>query len=402
MRRASSAWLWRQLRYNERPHASLVKHVKIILPNKRVGNVTLSTESDESKFLNSFVIPGIGRKIGDVGRVVAASVAENRLKAHVELGFPAQSLHDELASAIAEASGEALGLEGADIELSTKVVAHGVQRNLKPLENVRNIIAVASGKGGVGKSTVSVNIALALAAEGGTVGLLDADIYGPSQPQMVGLAGKQPTSDDGQSMHPLEAHGIQVMSIGFLVDADQPMIWRGPMVTSALNQLLHQTNWSDLDYLIVDMPPGTGDIQLSLSQQVPVSGAVIVTTPQDIATLDARKGLAMFRKVSVPVLGIIENMSTHICSNCGFEESIFGSGGGDKMAVDFDVELLGQLPLDARIREQTDRGEPTVLADPQSAAAGSYRHAAIQMAAAQAAQGRDYASKFPKIVIEES
>jgi ATP-binding protein involved in chromosome partitioning len=294
------------------------------------------------------------------------------------------------------------GSDDVKIELSTKIVAHGVQRNLQPLQNVRNIIAIASGKGGVGKSTVAVNVALALAADGASVGLLDADIYGPSQPQMLGLAGKQPESDDGESMRPLSAHGIQVMSIGFLVDSDQPMIWRGPMVTSALQQLLHQTTWDDLDYLIVDMPPGTGDIQLTLSQQVPVSGAVIVTTPQDIATLDARKGLAMFKKVSVPVLGIIENMSTHVCSECGHEDSIFGSGGGEKMAQDYDLELLGQLPLDAAIREQTDSGNPTVVSAPDSVAAAAYRNAAQRMAALQAVQGRDYSSKFPKIVIEES
>ena len=253
------------------------------------------------------------------------------------------------------------------------MIAHGVQRNLKPLPEVRNVIAVASGKGGVGKSTVAVNLALALAADGASVGLLDADIYGPSQPHMVGLVGERPTSEDGTTMKPLEALGLQVMSIGFLVDADQPMAWRGPMVTSALNQLLHQTEWHDLDYLIVDMPPGTGDIQLTLSQQVPVSGAVIVTTPQDIAAIDARKGLAMFRKVSIPVLGVIENMSTHVCTNCGHEESIFGAGGGDAIASDFDVDLLGKLPLDARIREQADSGHPTVASDPDSKAAEAYR-----------------------------
>ena len=294
------------------------------------------------------------------------------------------------------------GVDDVEVELSTSIVAHGVQRNLKPMPGVRNIIAVASGKGGVGKSTVSVNLALALAADGASVGLLDADIYGPSQPQMVGLAGKQPDSEDGKTMLPLEAFGVQVMSIGFLVDPDQPMIWRGPMVTSALQQLLHQTNWRDLDYLIIDMPPGTGDIQLTLSQQVPVSGAVIVTTPQNIATLDARKGLAMFKKVSVPVLGIIENMSTHVCSGCGHEEPIFGTGGGEQMSQDFDVDLLGQLPLDGRIREQTDSGNPTVVAEPDSAAAAAYRLAARRMAAAQAMQGRDYSSKVPKIVVEDS
>ena len=276
------------------------------------------------------------------------------------------------------------------------------QEGPERIPGVKRVVAVASGKGGVGKSTVAVNLARALAADGATVGLLDADIYGPSQPHMVGLAGERPMSSDGQTMEPIDALGLQVMSIGFLIDQDDPMIWRGPMVTSALQQLLHQTNWQDLDYLIVDMPPGTGDIQLTLSQQVPVSGAVIVTTPQNIATLDARKGLAMFRKVSIPVLGVIENMSTHICSNCGHEEPIFGAGGGEKMAADFDVELLGQLPLDARIRKQTDRGQPTVLVDPESTAALAYRNAALSMAAAQAAQGRDYAGKFPKIVVEDS
>ena len=364
--------------------------------------MTLSTESDVNKFLKSIELPNIGRTIGDVGRLLDVKVAEGLLDAQIELGFPALSQHDEFRSHIAAAVGTEADIGDVKIEFSTKIVAHGVQRNLKPLENVRNVIAIASGKGGVGKSTVSANVALALAADGASVGLLDADIYGPSQPQMIGLAGKQPASEDGKTMRPLEAHGIQVMSIGFLVDADQPMIWRGPMVTSALQQLLHQTSWQDLDYLIVDMPPGTGDIQLTLSQQVPVSGAVIVTTPQNIATLDARKGLAMFRKVSVPVLGIVENMSTHICSGCGHEEPIFGAGGGAQMAADFGVELLGQLPLDVRIREQTDSGNPTVVADPDSAAASAFRLAAQRMSAAQAIQGRDYSSKFPQIVIEDS
>ena len=254
----------------------------------------------------------------------------------------------------------------------------------------------------MGKSTVAVNLALALAADGASVGILDADIYGPSQPHMLGIAGKQPSSVDGKSMQPLTAHGIQVMSIGFLVDPDQAMVWRGPMVTSALNQLLQQTTWHDLDYLIVDMPPGTGDIQLTLSQQVPVSGAVIVTTPQDIALLDARKGLTMFRKVSVPVLGVIENMSTHVCSECGHEEPIFGSGGGAQMASDFDIELLGQLPLATAIRQQTDSGNPTVVADPDSAAAAAYRDAGRRMTSILAGKGKDYSSKFPKIVVEDN
>ena len=364
--------------------------------------MTPSTESNVNKFLNSLELPGLGRTIGDVAQILEVSSDDASVNVRIELGFPAEKSHDEYRAFIAESVRAESGIPEVNVELTTKIVAHGVQRNLKPMPDVRNIIAVASGKGGVGKSTVSVNLALALASDGASVGLLDADIYGPSQPQMMGLAGKQPESDDGKTMRPLEAHGVQVMSIGFLVDADQPMIWRGPMVTSALQQLLHQTDWDDLDYLIIDMPPGTGDIQLTLSQQVPVSGAVIVTTPQNIATLDARKGLAMFNKVSVPVLGIIENMSTHVCSNCGHEESIFGAGGGEEMARDFDVELLGQLPLDATIREQTDSGTPTVISAPDSAAARAYHNAARRMAAAQAAQGRDYSSKFPKIVVENS
>ncbi len=364
--------------------------------------MTLSTDSNVNKFLKSLELPGLGRTIGEVAQKADVVDENGGLRARIELGFPATSRHEDYRQFIADALRAETGKDEVAVDIDTRVIAHGVQPNLKPMEGVRNIIAVASGKGGVGKSTVAVNLALALAADGASVGLLDADIYGPSVPQMLGLGGKQPESDDGKTMWPLQAHGIQAMSIGFLVDADQPMIWRGPMVTSALQQLLLQTNWQDLDYLVIDMPPGTGDIQLTLSQQVPVSGAVIVTTPQNIATLDARKGLAMFRKVSVPVLGIIENMSTHVCSNCGHEEPIFGAGGGEAMAKDFGVELLGRLPLDAAIREQTDSGTPTVAAAPESAAAAAYRDAAQHMAAAQAAQGRDYSSKFPNIVVEAS
>ncbi len=354
------------------------------------------------KFLKTIDLPDISRSIGDIGRVLEVTEADDRMVARIELGFPAAGAHEAYRSAIVAAAAAKSGCDDFEVEFSTRIVAHGVQRNLKPLEHIRNVIAVASGKGGVGKSTVAVNLALALAADGASVGMLDADIYGPSQPHMLGLAGEQPVSVDGKTMQPLQAHGIQVMSIGFLVDPDQPMVWRGPMVTSAFNQLLQQTTWHDLDYLIVDMPPGTGDIQLTLSQQVPVSGAVIVTTPQDIALLDARKGLAMFRKVSVPILGVIENMSTHVCSECGHEESIFGSGGGEQMASDFDVELIGQLPLDASIREQTDSGSPTVVSDPDSVAATAYRNAARRMTSTLALQGKDYSSKFPKIVVEDS
>jgi ATP-binding protein involved in chromosome partitioning len=345
-------------------------------------------------------LPEIGHSLGEIGKIVSAGLDDGRATVNIEFGFPAAGAHPEWREAIASAVQAETGASSVDVNLTTRVIAHGVQRNLKPLAEVRNIIAVASGKGGVGKSTVAVNLALALAADGASVGLLDADIYGPSQPHMVGLAGQQPISEDGKTMAPLSALGLQVMSIGFLIDADQPMAWRGPMVTSALNQLLHQTRWNDLDYLIVDMPPGTGDIQLTLSQQVPVSGAVVVTTPQDIAAIDARKGLAMFRKVAIPVLGVIENMSTHVCSKCGHEEAIFGSGGGDAMSKDFDVEVLGRLPLDARIRERADSGHPTVASDPDSAAADAYRSAARRMAATLAKQGRDYSAKFPKIVVE--
>ena len=374
----------------------------MILPNTGGGNVTPSADSDVKNFLKTIELPGIGRTLGEVGRVLEVSEADSHIVARIELGFPADGAHETYRSTIVAAAAVESGCDDIEVEFSTRIVAHGVQRNLKPLEHIRNVIAIASGKGGVGKSTIAVNVALALAADGASVGLLDADIYGPSQPHMLGLTGEQPVSLDGKSMQPLQAHGLQVMSIGFLVDPDQPMVWRGPMVTSALNQLLQQTTWHDLDYLIVDMPPGTGDIQLTLSQQVPVSGAVIVTTPQDIALLDARKGLAMFRKVSVPVLGVIENMSAHVCSECGHEEPIFGSGGGEQMASDFDVELLGQLPLDASIRERTDSGNPTVVSDPESAVASAYRNAARRMAATLAAQGKDYSSKFPNIVVEDS
>ena len=275
-----------------------------------------------------------------------------------------------------------------------------MQRTLKPLENVKNIVAVASGKGGVGKSTTAANLALAWASQGARVGLLDADIYGPSQPMIMGLTGQRPTSPDGKHLNPLQSYGVAVMSIGFMVDAEQPMVWRGPMVTQALTQLLGDCNWGELDYLVVDMPPGTGDIQLTLSQRVPVSGAVIVTTPQDIALLDARKGLKMFEKVEVRVLGVVENMSVHVCSKCGHAEHIFGAGGGASMARQYGVRLLGELPLDVRIREEADGGKPTVIAEPGSARAQAYLQMARRTAAALAASNKDYSRLFPKISVE--
>ena len=362
--------------------------------------MTASTNSSVKKLIEALKLPGLDHSIGDVGRVTAVEGNDSSMRASVELGFPADGVNARWQDFIEDAVKAETDASEVEVTLTSSITAHGVQRNLKPLAEVRNVIAVSSGKGGVGKSTVAVNLALALASDGASVGLLDADIYGPSQPHMVGLVGERPTTTDGKSMAPMDALGLQVMSIGFLIDPDEPMVWRGPMVTSALNQLLGQTTWRDLDYLIVDMPPGTGDIQLTLSQQVPVSGAVVVTTPQDIAAIDARKGLAMFRKVAIPVLGVIENMSTHICTACGHEEAIFGAGGADAMVRDFKVELLGKLPLDSRIREQADSGNPTVASDPDSSAAEAFRSAARRMAAALAMQGKDYSARFPKIVIE--
>ncbi|HZW12376.1 MAG TPA: iron-sulfur cluster carrier protein ApbC [Noviherbaspirillum sp.] len=317
----------------------------------------------------------------------------------VELGYPAKSQIEMIRQATVDGLRKAPGIGNVQVNVHSKIIAHSVQRGIKLMSNVKNIIAVASGKGGVGKSTTAVNLALALAAEGAQVGILDADIYGPSQPMMMGISG-QPESLDGKTMEPLENYGLQVSSIGFMIDPDQPMVWRGPMVTQALQQLLEQTNWRNLDYLIVDMPPGTGDIQLTLSQKVPVTGAVIVTTPQDIALLDARKGLKMFEKVDIPILGIVENMSVHICSNCGHAEPIFGQGGGEKMCADYGVDFLGALPLTMSIREQTDSGKPTVVADPDGLVAKIYKEIARKVAVKVAEKAKDMTSKFPNIVIK--
>ena len=320
----------------------------------------------------------------------------------IELGYPAKTQIEAIRQSVGAAVKALPGVTAVEANVSVKIVAHAVQATLKPLPGVKNIIAVASGKGGVGKSTTAVNLALALAQEGANVGLLDADIYGPSIPQMMGLAGKQPESEDGKSMEPLMAHGLQTMSIGFMVDVDSPMVWRGPMVTQALEQLLKQTNWKDLDYLVVDMPPGTGDTQLTLAQKVPVTGAVIVTTPQDIALIDARKGLKMFDKVGIPILGLVENMSIHICSKCGHEEHIFGHGGAERMSQDYDAELLGALPLELAIREMTDAGKPTVVGAPDSRAADIYRTIARRVAVKVAERAKDMTSKFPNIVVQNT
>jgi ATP-binding protein involved in chromosome partitioning len=351
--------------------------------------------------VKGYVEPHLNKDLVTAKAVKGIDVDAGRVKVTVELGFPAKGVHGDIAAALEEMVKAVDGVSAVEVSVTSKVAAHAVQKSLKPIDNVKNIIAVASGKGGVGKSTVAVNLALALSAEGATVGILDADIYGPSQPRMLGISGK-PESKDGNTLEPMHSFDVQAMSIGFLIDEETPMIWRGPMVTQALEQLLNDTNWTDLDYLVIDLPPGTGDTQLTLAQKVPVAGAIIVTTPQDIALLDARKGFKMFEKVEVPVLGIVENMSTHICSNCGHEEHIFGDGGGSRMAEQYGVDLLGQLPLDIRIREEADGGRPTVVADPDCRISLSYREIARKAAAKLSLQAKDYAAKFPSIVIQNN
>ena len=352
--------------------------------------------------LGAFLLPQTGRPLSGPGASFELERRGANWHATLRLGFPLAASGDSLIEALRVHCAAALGGAAIEFTIVSEIVAHSVQHGLKPLPGARNVIAVASGKGGVGKSTVAVNFALALAAEGARVGLLDADIYGPSQPRMLGLMGRRPETRDGKTLEPLVAHGIEAMSIGFLVDEQQPMAWRGPMVTSALNQLLTQTHWGDLDYLIVDMPPGTGDIQLTLAQRVPVSGAVIVTTPQDIALADARKGLEMFQKVHVPVLGVVENMSLHICSHCGHEEHIFGEHGGRNLSDEYGVPLLGTLPLDRRIREETDEGKPTVAAEPKSPIARAFTEAALRAAGELAARAKDYSRLFPNITVEDN
>jgi ATP-binding protein involved in chromosome partitioning len=360
------------------------------------------TEADVQSALKNLIDPNTKKDFVSGKSIKNIKVSGNDVSLDVLLGYPARSVWDEI-KAMVETHLKATvpGIGKVSASVSSKVVPHAVQRGVKLVDGVKNIIAVASGKGGVGKSTTAVNLALALAAEGARVGMLDADIYGPSQPTMLGISG-QPESTDGKSMNPMTSHGLQAMSIGFLIDADTPMIWRGPMVTQALDQLLHQTKWDNLDYLVVDLPPGTGDIQLTLAQKVPVTGAVIVTTPQDIALMDARKGLKMFEKTGIKIVGIVENMSTHICSKCGHEEHIFGAGGGEKMCADYSVEFLGGLPLDIRIREQADSGKPTVVADPDGKLAKVYKQIARRIAVKVAEMAQDHSAAFPKIVVQNT
>jgi len=353
-----------------------------------------------NQVLAGIVDPNTGKDLVSARSARNVRVDGDAVSVDVELGYPAASQIEPMRRRVIDALREA-GAGNVSANVTMKIVAHAVQRGLKVMPNVKNIIAVASGKGGVGKSTVAVNLALALAAEGARVGVLDADIYGPSQPTMLGISG-QPESVDGQTLEPKENHGIQMSSIGLLVDMDQPMVWRGPMVTQALQQLLGQTNWKDLDYLVVDMPPGTGDIQLTLAQQVPVTGAVIVTTPQDIALIDAKKGLKMFEKVSIPILGIVENMAVHVCSKCGHAEHIFGAEGGKRMAEQYGVEYLGSLPLDIRIREQADSGRPTVVAEPDSTITQTYKSIARRVAVRIAEKAKDMSLKMPTIKVSNT
>lgn len=351
--------------------------------------------------IKEYIDPYLEQDLISAKSVKKISVEDGNVTVDISLGFPAKGYYEDLSNKLKEKINAISGVNNVMVNVSSDVASHAVQKGVKPIKGVKNIIAVASGKGGVGKSTTAVNLALALSVEGANVGILDADIYGPSQPRMLGINAK-PESKDGRSLEPIVNHNLQSMSIGYLIEEDTPMIWRGPMVTQALEQLLNDTNWHDLDYLIVDLPPGTGDTQLTLAQKVPVSGAVIVTTPQDISLLDARKGLKMFEKVSVKVLGIIENMSIHICSNCGHEEYIFGHGGGSRLAEEQHAPFLGALPLDIQIREQVDGGNPTVAADPDGRIAQIYREIARRVAAKLSLSTRDYSAKFPKIVIQNT
>ena len=359
------------------------------------------TQEQVHNALKEAVDPNTGKDFFATKSARNISVEGGNVALEIELGYPAKTQLDPIRRLVSEKLRALPGVGSVSVEVTSKIVSHSVQRGVKLVPGVKNIVAVASGKGGVGKSTTAVNLALGLAAEGASVGVLDADIYGPSQPTMLGITGR-PETKDGKTLEPMVGHGVQAISIGFLIDIDTPMVWRGPMVTQALEQLLKDTRWRDIDYLIVDMPPGTGDIQLTLAQKVPVTGAVIVTTPQDIALIDARKGFKMFEKVGIPILGVVENMSTHICSNCGHEEHIFGQGGAERMCREYGTELLGALPLDINIREQADSGKPTVVADPDGRAAEIYRAIARRLAVKIAESAKDMTSKFPNIVVSKN
>ncbi|MFW9608733.1 MAG: iron-sulfur cluster carrier protein ApbC [Aquaspirillum sp.] len=358
------------------------------------------TEQQLRDHLQTCIDPNTGHDVVTGKTIRRIHLQGSVVEVDVVLPYPAKTQWATLEQHIADHLLQLTDISEARVAVRSEIVSHAVQRGVPLLSGVKNIIAVSSGKGGVGKSTTAVNLALALAAEGARVGILDADIYGPSQPLMMGLAGRRPESPDGKSIYPVENYGVQTMSIGYLVDEDQAMVWRGPMVTQALMQLLNDTRWDEVDYLVIDLPPGTGDVQLTLSQKIPVTGAIVVTTPQDIALLDAKKGLKMFEKVNIPVLGIVENMAMHICSQCGHTEAIFGHGGGEKMAAQYGVELIGQLPLDLSIRLHTDEGKPSVVAEPDGKIAEIYRQIARKVAIKVGEKARDYSSRMPKIVIQ--
>ena len=359
------------------------------------------TEQQVQAALKEITDPNTGKDYVTGKEARNIRIAGANVSLDILLGYPAKTQVEPIRKQVVARLKTIPGIGSVTANVTIKIVSHAVQRGVKLIPGVKNIVAVASGKGGVGKSTTAVNLALALAAEGASVGMLDADIYGPSQPTMLGIHGR-PESKDGKRLEPMEGHGIQAMSIGFLIDVETPMVWRGPMVTQALEQLINETNWRDVDYLVVDLPPGTGDIQLTLAQRVPVTGAIIVTTPQDIALMDARKGLKMFEKVNIPILGIVENMGLHICSKCGHEEHMFGEGGGARMSKDYGVELLGALPLDIKIREQADSGKPTVVADPDGRVAEIYRQIARRVAVKIAEKQQDHSAAFPKIVVQNT
>ena len=362
--------------------------------------MSVSNEQIESA-IKEYIDPYLEKDLVTAGAVKDIAIDGDKVKVKVVLGYPAYGYVDKLVEQLKSRIEKVDASASVEIDVSWEIASHSVQGGMNPLEGIKNVIAVASGKGGVGKSTTAVNLALALQKEGARVGVLDADIYGPSVPRMLGIDGK-PESTDGKSLEPMGGHGLQAMSIGFMIDEETPMIWRGPMVTQALEQLLRDTRWKSLDYLVVDLPPGTGDVQLTLAQKVPVSGAIIVTTPQDIALLDARKGLKMFEKVEVPVLGVVENMSIHICSECGHAEHIFGQGGGEKMCDQYNVDFLGSLPLDISIRVNADGGHPSVADDPNSKASEIYRDIARRTAAKLSLKAKDYTAKFPNIVIQNN
>ena len=363
--------------------------------------MTIITQEQISNILSKYIDPYLKKDLVSSKAIKQINIESSTITIDIVLGFPAKGYQEKLVTELSKLIKTNFTVDQINIHVNYEIVSHAVQVGIKPLPGVKNIIAIASGKGGVGKSTTAVNLALALSVEGARVGILDADIYGPSQPMMLGI-NAQPEANENKKFNPIISHGIQSMSIGYLIDNNTPMIWRGPMVSSALQQLINDTQWDNLDYLIVDLPPGTGDIQLTLSQKIPVSGAVIVTTPQDIALLDARKAIAMFQKVNVAVLGVVENMSTHICTQCGHQEDIFGAGGAAKLAQQYQVDFLGGLPLDIKIREQADGGNPTVIAEPDSANALAYREIARHTAAKLSLQVKNYSAKFPTIVIEKN